>query len=235
MARKLSFPLKLLIIAAVILFALGILKDQIIKSMVTVAASRVVGAPVHIDGMSVAIIFNQSVRIKGFKLYNPEGFPKGVLLDIPQADIDYDLGAILKKDMHLPRLVLHLKEMTVIRNAQGALNVDALKVAQKDEGPSQPAMPLRIDVATLDLGKVIVQDYSKGEEPKTVTYDIGIHNKTFKNITSAQQLAALVMVQSLGATTLKNAAIYGAASLRDVARLPMGVAEAVLNVLKPHQ
>lgn len=223
---------KLLIIAVAVLFALGILKDQAIKAAVTIGATQVVGAPVHIDGMSVGV-FRQSVRIKGLKIYNPAGFSRGLLVDIPTISVDYDLPAILKGDLHLPFLVLDLKEMTVIRNKEGRLNVDALKVAQKGRQEQKPAkaVPLRIDAATLNLGKVIVKDYTKGQRPSVQVYDIGVHNKTFRGIKSAEQFAALVMVQSLGPTALKNAAIYGAASFLGVAVLPIGAAAAVYHVL----
>ena len=223
---------KPLIITVAVLFVLGILKDQIIKAVVTVGATQVVGAPVHIDGMSVGI-FRQSVRIKGFKMYNPAGFPRGLLVDIPFISVDYDLPAILKGDLHLPFLVLDLKEMTVIKNREGKLNVDALKVAQKGQQEQKPAksMPLRIDVATLNLGKVVVKDYTKGERPSVQVYDIGVHNKTFKDIKSAEQFVALVMVQAMGPTALKSAAIYSAATFLGVAILPLGAAAAVYNAL----
>ena len=225
---------KPLIIAVAVLFVLGILKDQIIRVAVTIGATQVVGAPVHIDGMSVGI-FRQSVRVKGFKMYNPAGFPRGLMIDIPAISVGYDLPALLKGDLHLPLLVLDLKEMIVVKNKEGKLNVDALKVAQKgkDQQEQKPAkaMPLRIDVATLNLGKVIVKDYTKGERPQVQSYDIGVHNKTFRDIKSAEQFAALVMVQAMGPTALKNAAIYSAASFLGVAILPLGAAAAVYNVL----
>ena len=65
---------------------------------------------------------------------------------------------------------------------------------------------MKIDQATLNLGKVVVKDYTKGEPPSIQAYDIGV-NKTFKNITSAEQLVTLVLVQAMGPTALRNAAI----------------------------
>ena len=226
--------MKKTIIIVVVFLVLGVVKDQIIKAAVTVGATQVLGAPVHIDGMSVGI-FHQSVRVKGLKVYNPSGFPQGVLIDIPQITVDYDLPAILKGDLHLPLLVLDLKEMIVVKNKEGKMNVDALKVAQKgnDQKDQKPAkaMPLRIDEATLNLGKVIVKDYAKGEHPQIEVYKIGVH-RTFRNIKSAEQFVALVMVQAMSPTALKSAAIYGAAGVLGVAVLPLGVAEAVYQMLK---
>ena len=215
---------KILIGIIVVLFLLGMLKDFIIKSTVEVVASQVLGASVHIKGMSVGI-FKQSVRIKGLRVDNPAGFPEGVLLDISEVGVDYDLPAILKGTLHLPLVILKLNEMVVVKNKDGKLNVDALKVVQAKGEKKEMAMV--IDTAILDLGKVVVKDYTKNP-PTVEAHDIAVHNKTFKNIKSAQQFAALVLVQAMSGTTLRSAAIYGAATVLGVAFLPAGVAGVLL-------
>lgn len=219
---------KPLIIAVIVLFVLAIAKDQIIKAAVTISVSKAVGAPVHIDSMSVGI-FRQSVRIRGFKMYNPSGFPRGPMVDIPVISVEYDLAAILKGDLHLPLLVLELKEMTVVKNKEGRLNVDALKVAQNKGTKPPKAMPLRIDTAVLDLGQVIVKDYTGGERPGVQTYNIGVHHKTYRNIKSVEQLIVLVMVEAMKPTALKSAAIYSAAGVLGVAFLPAVAAGVIFD------
>ena len=225
---------KILAVIAAVLLGLGVLKDQIIKTAVEIGAAQVLGAPVHIGGMSVGLL-GQSVRIKDLRVENPPGFPRENLIDIAQVGVDYDLPAIFKGVLHLPKLVLDLREMTVIKNKDGKLNVDALKVAQKSPENTQnnkptKEMPVEIDVAELNLGKVIVKDYNK--MPFLVTaYDIGVHHKTYRNIKSVQKLALLVMGEAMGPTALKNAAIYGAASVLGVAFLPAGVANGLMHEL----
>ena len=120
---------KFLVIAVVGLFVLSLLKNALVKSVVTLGASKVTGAPVRVGGFALGIP-TQSVRIKDFKLYHPKGFDEGVMVDISEIRVDYDLPALLGGELHLPMLVLDLKEMVVIRDAEGNLNVDALKVAQ---------------------------------------------------------------------------------------------------------
>ena len=231
---------KIIIILGVIFVLVliaGVFKDQLIKSAITTSATHLIGAPVKIGGFSLKV-FSRSVRIKDFKIYNPEGFPKGELIDIPQIDVDLDLGALLKKKLHLPLVAIDLKEVSVVKNKQGELNVDALKVAQKKEKPfskepeakkSAEAMPMQIDVLTLSVGKVIYEDYSKGDKPSVQAFEVGLKEKTYKNITSAQQLAALIMVEALGPTTIKGAAIYSAATLLGVGFLPAGVAGVLIG------
>ena len=89
---------------------------------------------------------------------------------------------------------------------------------------------MRIDEVRLNLGRVVYKDYSQGgDRPKVNVYDIGIKDKVYKNIKSAQQFAALVMVEALGSTAIQGAKIYGAATLLGVGFLPAGVAGALVG------
>jgi hypothetical protein len=237
---------KILLILGIIIIlfvVLGIAKDQLIKGAVVIGAKKVIGAPVEIDGFSLGI-FKQRVRIKGFRMYNPEGFGEGTLIDIPEISVDYNLGALLKKKLHLPLVVVNLKEVGIVKNKEGALNVGSLKVTQKEEEPSKPqaadkpqetkkqpqaSMPMQIDVLTLTIGKVVYKDFSAGEKPSVEVFDVGIKEKTYKDIRSAQQLVALILAESMKGAGIKGAAIYGAATLLGVGFLPAGVAGVLIG------
>lgn len=208
-----------------VIVAIGIIKDQILKSVVTVVATGVTGAPVHVDGFSLGI-FNQHVRISGFKIYNPEGFSKSILVDLSKINVEYDLGALLKKKLHLANAEVELKEMELEKNKEGELNVDALKVVKqerKQEARSSGQMPMQIDMIKLGIGRIVFKDYSAGKEPVVKVYDINIH-KSYKNITSAQQLAALILAEPMKAAGIQGAEIYGVAMLAGVAVLPVAIA-----------
>jgi len=228
-------------VIVVVLLALGFIKDLVIKSIVTNVAGQVAGAKVDIGSLSVGV-FRHAVSIKNFKMYNPPGFPREVMLDIPEMAVEYDLFSILKGKLHLALIVFDLKEMTVIKNKDGKLNVDALKVAQKDTaaegkpgkskaGKKEPAkqMLMQIDEMRLNIGQVIFKDFSQSDTPVVSVYDVGIKQKTFKNITSAQQLITLVLIEALKPTAIKNAQIYAAAAILGVGFLPAGIVGMVVG------
>ncbi len=204
------------IVIASLIIGFVLVRNPLIKTVITTKASQVMGAPVHIDSFSFGIL-KQAIRIKGFKLYNPEGFPDEVIFDIPEISVDYDLSALLKGKLHLPYLAVNLKEMVVIRNKEGKLNVDTLKAAMKQEKPSEKkeaketseAMEMQIDIMKLSIGKVIYRDYIKGDKPIVVSYDVGIKEKTYKNVTDARKLAVLIMVEAIGPTAIKAAVVKG--------------------------
>jgi len=230
---------KILIILCVILIGLvvlGIVKDQIIKSAITVMTSKMVGAPVKMDGFRLGLL-RQSVDITGFRIYNPEGFSEAALIDIGKIRVALNAGALLKGKLHLRNAEFALKEMTLETNKEGKLNVDVLKVAKqpakekvKDKEPAKPAkqMPFQIDELKLSIGKLVMKDYSIPGVPAIKVNEINI-DRTYKNITSAQQLVALILSEPMKAAGIQGAAIYGAAMMTGVGIVPVAIASAFIG------
>lgn len=214
----------ILIIVAVSLTTLGIFKDLLVKSAVTILLTNVTGAKIHIDSLSFGL-FNSKVKIKGFKIYNPKGFPEGVLLNLEDISVHYDLGGLLGKTIYLKNVFVDLKEVVVIRDKEGKLNVDSLKISKSEKAADKPVKktPMRIDILTLSLGRVIYEDFSRAEKPSIEAFNIGIKERVYKNITTAEQLIALFLVESLKSTTIRSAQIYGAASIIGASMLPVGL------------
>ena len=219
------------VIFFVTLFVAGIVKDQIIKSTVTVVTSNVLGAPVHIDGFSLGIL-TQTVGISGFKIYNPKGFSNSVLIDLPKIKVKYDVLALLKKKIHIIEGQIEIKEMGLEKNKDKKLNVDSLKVVadgqKKSSDKGFPQMPIQIDVLSLNIGQVVSRDYSVSPGPSLKVYDINI-NKTYKNISSIQELALLIMSEPMKAAGIQGATIYGAMMFTGAGFIPVAVASTIFG------
>jgi len=207
-------------IVAISLVCFTIFKNLIIKSVVTTVASRIIGAPVHMDGFSLDIL-SSTIHISGFKMYNPSGFPEGILVSCPKIKVIYDGAALFKQKRHFLIVEIELKEMGLTKNKEGKLNVDSLKIVQQSE--SSPPTPMQIDLLTLSIGKIVYKDYTIGTEPGVQVYDVN-RQKSYKGIPSAQQLALLVLAEPMKAAAIKNAQIYGVALVTGVAALPVAVA-----------
>ena len=227
---------KVLIIAVVVIIALGALKNIIIQAAITTVGSNVVGAKIHLQHFSLNF-FSQKIHMKGLTVYNPPGFPNEPFVDIPEIRVDADVPALLSGKIHLRYAVFNLKEMVVVKNKEGKMNVDSLKVIEdqkkaaeeakksKKEEPKKPAaeFALQIDELKLNVERVILKDYSKGEEPVISVYDVALRDKTFKDIKSVQQLVTLIMVNALGPTAIQSAGMYAAATILGVGFLPAGI------------
>ncbi len=230
--KKLAIILGIIIVT---ISGLAVVKNQVVKSAVTIGASTVLGAPVKIDSLSFGI-FKQAIIIKGLKVYNPKDFPKDILVNMPVISVSYDLGAMLAKKIHLKRVEIDLKELNIVKNKEGKLNVDSLNVSKEQEKPpagekekTAQDISLRIDELILTVGIVVYKDFTKGEKPATEVFDVNIERKTYKNITSAQQLAALILSEPLKQTAIKSAKIYAASAVLGVGFLPAGVALTLLG------
>lgn len=217
-------------LAIAILFTVIFLRDQLIKSIVVFSAERITGASVRIESFSLGII-KQVVDITGLKIYNPSGFPKGILVDISKIKVGYDFNSLLKKKIYLKEVILDLKELGLVKNTEGKLNVDSLAITDKTgKNPKKTSkeLPLKIDSLTLNIGRLVYKDFTSGREPLIQVYDINL-KKTYKNINSAQQLVALIITEPMKAAGIRGAAIYGAAGLAGVAVLPVAVAATFLG------
>lgn len=219
---------KFFIVLGIVVFFLaciGIFKNQIMKSVVTKIAVRLIGTPVHMDNFSFNLL-SSSIHISGLKIYNPSGFPQGILLSCPKINVIYDRAAFLKQKLHFVFVEVELNEVGLTKNKEGKLNVDSLKVAQPAK-PSKP-MPMQIDLLTLGIGRIVYKDYSNGMEPAVRVHDVNIH-KSYTNITSAEQLAVLIIAEPVKAAGIRDAKIYGVAMLTGVAVLPVGIAATFLG------
>ena len=218
------------------LVAISLMKNNIIKSTITVVGSQVTGAPVHIDSLSLGV-FQQAIDIKGFRMYNPPGFPNEILIDMPQIYASCDIGALLGKKVHLKKIIINIKEMGIVKNKEGKLNIDSLKVMQKEEKPKAEAKkpaagkipPFQIDELHLNVGKIVYRDYTVGPQPSVQVYDVDIKDKVYKNITSAKQLTTLIISEPLKKTAISSAKVYAASAVLGVGFLPAGVAITLLG------
>ncbi len=215
--------IKLLILAIVIIVVFAPIRDFVIKSVLGTAIGAVTGAPVEIGGLSSSIVM-QSVKITDFKMYNPKGFPKeDILVDIPKIAVAVDVGALFSGKTHVKKIDFELKEVGMIKNKEGRLNVDSLKIAgEKKDETNKPAkaMSIKIDVANLAIGKIVSKDYSVEGAPLIKVYDVNL-KKSYKNITSVQELVILIITEPLKAAGIHGLKVYAASMLTGAAVLPV--------------
>lgn len=212
--KKILKLLGLLVVILLIVLLIG--KNFIAKTAVTSGVKAVTGLEMDIDSMDVGIL-NTLVGINGMKLYNPPEFSDRVMIDIPEIYVDYDLSAFIKGTAHLEEVRINLKELTVVKDKEGRLNINSLKVAKKGEKPEKPGerkeTEIKIDLLDLKIGKVIYKDYSRGSEPKILEYNLNLHEKYY-NITDLNEMGKLILVKALMNTNIANLTNFALNSLQ---------------------
>lgn len=209
-----------ILLALVILFlSIGILKDIFITVYVERAVRVSTGLSLKISGLRTAILKGR-VDIKSLKLFNPRQFQDRVMLDLGHIYMDYDLGAFLKRTVHLQELDIDLKEFMVVKNKKGDLNLNSLKIVKHNKKPDDKrevskdgVFHLKIDTLHLKIGKVIYKDYTHSKHPRTKLYNINMDEK-FTDIEDIHNLISLVMLKALHKTDIGLLAGFNLALLR---------------------
>ncbi len=214
----------------VVLFTLLFLKDVIVKVSVERAVEYVTGLKLRIHSFHVGIL-NPVVRIRGLVLYNPRQFPEKVMAEMPEIYIDYDLPAILRNDIHLREIRIALKEFVVVKDRNGELNLNSLKVVQaqkKGSGPAkEAAVPkIRIDDLRLKIGKAVYKDYSAGAAPSVKEFNINI-DEQYTNITDPYTLVSLIVVKALANTSISSMSNFDLNGLQGTVSDTLSKAKAV--------
>jgi uncharacterized protein involved in outer membrane biogenesis len=203
MKKFLTILLVVVVVIVIVLFA----KDLIIKTGVEKGVALVTGLKLNIGSLKVGIL-KPIIDIKDLNLFNPASFPDRTMVDMPEIYVNYDLPAIIGGKIHLPELRLALKEFIVVKNAQGELNLDALKTVQAQKEGKSPAEKgagrapaIKIDALMLSIGKVIYKDYSKGTPPKVKEFNLNL-NESYTNVDNPYSLASLIIVRALMYTSI---------------------------------
>lgn len=220
-----------LVIVILVLTALVVGKNVIAKAAVMGAAKAITGLDVHLRSMSVGLL-KTAVRIQGLEVHNPPAFVDSVMLDMPEIYVDYNLGSMLKGKPHLSEVRIHLAELDVIKNQEGAVNINSIQALQSGKPNAQakpspktaagPAPEFQIDRLSLKVGKVVYKDYTRrGAPPQVREFAVNI-NEYYEHITNPYTFAGLVISRALVKTTIGQLADI------DVNALQAGV----MNALK---
>ena len=206
--------LKKVIIVVAALLVLSVMKNGIVQAMIEKAVSTAAHVPVHI-GRTQAKILSTSIRLSSLRVFNPKGFPEKVMLDAPLISVDYELAPIFKGQVYFKEVTIDLKELIVVKNRDGKLNIDAVKPSskenaerkekQKESREKKRPMKLQIDRLRLSIGRVVYRDYSGGgSSPAEQVFEINMKDRVFTNINDPAVVVNIVMFEALTRTTLSR-------------------------------
>lgn len=192
--------MKKIISAIVILSVLFFFTKNIVAKIVISAGVEVItGLRLDIKNVDIGIL-KTSIDAQGVRIFNPPEFEDRLMADVPEIYIDYNMVDFLRKKVHLEELRLNIKELVVVRNEEGGMNLDSLKAMNKKQDTSvkeKKNMPrLQIDILELKIEKVIYKDYSAGRLPKVREYNVNI-KKRYENISDPKSLVGLLSFKAL--------------------------------------
>ena len=208
---------RVFIIIAVFFGVLFLGKNTILKFVVEKGVQKATGLPMKIKKFDLGFAKSQ-IGIWDLELFNPDGFSDKVMFHAPEIFVDYHLGDILRGNIHLEDIRMDFDQFTIVKNAQGQTNIEALKQpAKKDEKPkgspvqskgedkASKAPDVQIDHISLKVGKVVYKNYSQGGNPVVKEFNVNI-SEEFSDIKNVQGLMAAIVNKTLAKTALNSLA-----------------------------
>ena len=201
--------IKIILALAAVIIAAIFFKNAAFASLLSGGLSKAAHAPVSIGSTDVRF-FSSAITLKDIRVNNTRYYKERTMFDAPLVSIHFDPSALFKGILHFQEVRLNLKEIPVIKNKNGELNVSALKPAGKDnskpDAKAKKNTKLQIDVLYLTIGRVVYKDYTMGSNSMVQTFNIGIQDRVYKNITDPAALISTIMFESLTRTTLSQLA-----------------------------
>lgn len=201
---------KFLIVLIILIGVLVLAKNIIAQAVIVNGVKAITGLQLEVRSVNVGML--RTFRVDQMKLMNPAGFNEKVMAELPEIYADYNIGEFFKGKVHLRELRIDLKELTVITNEKGEVNIKSMKAFLPKQGGGKPPQ-VQIDNLNLKVGKLIYKGYRSGK-PETREFNVNI-NENFKNITDPNALVSLILVKALSKTSIAGLANIDLGGLKD--------------------
>jgi uncharacterized protein involved in outer membrane biogenesis len=205
MRRLFRWLFRLLILAIVLLVALVLLKDILLKALAEHRIRQQTGLSVTIQKLEVGLLA-PTFTLEGFKLFNPPEFGGSPLFDIREVHFEYDPLKAAAGKIHLRLLRFNLNEINLVRNQFGQTNVFAVLAHLNQPKAASPGASTSwtnrvefggIDRLYLSLGTVRFTDQARPSNGWTRT--LGWKDYEIKNLQTAQDVNNWAMLLFLQA------------------------------------
>ncbi len=163
------------------------------------------------------------IAIRDLKIPDPKGFPpeEKWMVQVPEISVTYDPACFSEKKIFLKELVMVIKEVTIVRDRNGQVNTDLLRIVRERKKKAQESgkapgksaskksakIPLKIDRLHLELQWVVYKDYTNGKEP-SVEENRVLFDETFQNVTDLDALMRDMISRTLFSKATSTLAQY---------------------------
>ena len=180
----------LLALIAVLLFS----RNWILKQVAIRSVTENTGLLAEIGSIHSGLR-SPFLQLQKVKLFNQPEFGGGLLLDAPEFYARFDAALAAAGRLHFTEMRVNIAELTVIRDAQGRLNLDHLEkeYRKRDEqrrrrrGKHTNEMEFAgIDRLNVSIGRILYVDHEKPK--RNATLRIGLTNEVTTSIKTEDDL-----------------------------------------------
>lgn len=160
--------------------------------------------------------FLGSVTIRGFKIYNPQGFKEKILATAPLVNIDFSPKTIFKRGAYFDEIIVHIKEINVIKQKDGMTNIGKMHAFTPKEEPNEKE-PFLADRYVVEIEKIKFTDYTK-EEPVTEEIELNIREE-YKKVKNPDNIVNAIGFKLYFNAGLKNIGVNVKKLRQELAKL----------------
>lgn len=194
---------RLLLLTLVLSLGLLLLKDTLLKEWAEARIRRRTGLEAQIGRLEVNLL-SPTINVEGLKLFNPPEFGGSPLIEVPDGQVEYDRAALRQGRLHLRLLRLRVAELTVVRNARGASNLQTVQqMIAARRATEESALEFDgIETLNLTFEQVRVQQLGSAAPPQI--FHLGLRNEVLTNLRTSQEVnrALLLLAARLGLSAL---------------------------------
>lgn len=188
---------RLFLVLVVVVVALVLLKDTLIKSFTEHELRAQTGLDTKIDRVRAGL-FSASLTIENLKLYNTAEFGGSPLLDAPELHLECEPGPLALRRLRFKLVRLRLNELNIVENKEGRTNITGfVGELQKLASAKSPESAIAgfefagIEVLNLTLDKI---RYSNLRRPgKDLDVQVGLRNEILTDIKTLPELSDLIL------------------------------------------
>jgi uncharacterized protein involved in outer membrane biogenesis len=182
-----------LILLIVLIVALVLLKDTILKSIFESGITRATGMEVKIGSISSKLT-RPTLTAENVVLYNTAEFGGGPFLNIPEMHLEYSPDAKGRADLRFKLVRLNLRELNIVESKEGRTNITDITAAlQKVHTIKTNEATYRfngIDTLNLTVGKVRYINLRRPE--RTQEMNLALQNEIIQNVRTWDDMAGLL-------------------------------------------
>lgn len=182
---------RLLILFVLLLAAVVLLRDPIVRELAQYRLSHRTGLEVKIGSVDIGL-FDPRVTIENLVIYNSADFGGSPLVEMPELHLEYDRDALFSRRLHFRLIRLNFTSGSVVEDKHGRLNLEVLKQHLEKTGGSGGGTNrtasshykfLGVDTLNLTLGHV---DFLRMKNPSHVdTLKLDIRHQVMTNLQTA--------------------------------------------------
>lgn len=207
----------IILIIAIGLFAVYFTFEHVF--LVNVAKSLIrhtVDLETHMNRVSLNPL-KARMTIRGIKIFNPPGFKDLVIANIPTVVVNFNKKTFFEEGTFLDKIIIHLKELNIIRNKEDVVNLSKVKALTPQEENSDKS-PFSVKSCIIEIEKVNYIDYTKGEEVEKETFVID-EKEEYNKIRDPERIGRLIAFKIFFNGKIKNIGVDILKIQEDLAKL----------------